>query len=130
MFPFELVHLTDEENVVRITVLEPMGDDMWEAEIEVTSLFVKGKTLLVLFSSKLDAWAEALKSLAEGQDIVWMSEHNGPTVRIELEGGNDCPDVIVEDETISMVTVRVPIALEGDWITDHKERLRRFVEGL
>ncbi|MGW0844527.1 DUF5959 family protein [Streptomyces sp. NPDC002787] len=29
-----------------------------------------------------------------------------------------------------MVTVRVPIALEGDWIDDHRARLRRFVDSL
>lgn len=129
MFPFELVRLTDEENEVRITVLAPMEADMWEARIEVTSLFVKGSTLLVLYGSKLEAWARALDSLADGEDIAWMADSRGPTVAIELEGERDCPDVIVEDETISMVTVRVPIALEGEWINDHRARLRRFVEG-
>jgi hypothetical protein len=36
----------------------------------------------------------------------------------------------VEDESISMVTVRVPIALEEGWIADHQARVRRFIENL
>lgn len=58
-----------------------------------------------------------------------MADSNGPTVTIELDGEAGCPEVVVEDESISMVTVRVPVALEGDWINDHQARLQRFVEG-
>ncbi|MFF0432984.1 DUF5959 family protein [Streptomyces sp. NPDC004327] len=130
MFPFELVRLTDDENEVRVTVLSPMGDDLWEAEISVASLFVKGATLLVLYDSRLQAWKEALVSLSQGRNIDWMSESNGPTVTIELEGENGCPDVVVADESISMVTVRIPVALEDGWIAENQERLRRFMEEL
>ncbi|WP_329281999.1 DUF5959 family protein [Streptomyces sp. NBC_00691] len=129
MLPFDLIQLTDEENEVKVTVLEPMESGMWEAEIRITSLFVTGTTLLVLHSSKLEAWAQALDSLTEGRDITWMSDNNGPTMTIELDGDRGCPDILVEDESISMVTVRVPIALEGDWINDHRERLRQFIQG-
>ena len=130
MFPFELVRLTDFENEVRIVVQSSMDDAFWEARIEITSLFVKGSTLLVLSRAKLDSWGQALEALSAGQDITWMRTDRGPTVSVRLEGERDCPEVVVEDESISMVTVRVPIALEEGWIADHQARVRRFVENL
>ncbi|NUK23448.1 DUF5959 family protein [Streptomyces lunaelactis] len=130
MFPFELVRLTDFENEVRITVRSSMDSAFWEAEIAVTSLFVKGSTLLVLSRSKLEAWVQALATLSLGQDVTWMQTDRGPTVSIQLEGERDCPEVVVEDESISMVTVRIPIALEEGWITDHQERIRHFIDQL
>ncbi|MFF0374010.1 DUF5959 family protein [Actinoplanes missouriensis] len=130
LFPYELVGLSDGENEVRIVVLAAESADLWEAEITVRSMFVKGSTLLMLFPSKLRAWGEALDGLAAGSDVTWMESGNGPTVRVRLDGGYDCPEVEVEDESSSMVTVRVPIALEGDWVAEHKVRLQRFVEGV
>jgi hypothetical protein len=128
MSPFELVRLTDEENEVKITVLSRMDSAFWEAEIEVVSLFVTGRVLLVLSRPKLESWAHALEKLSLGQDIAWMQTDRGPTVSIQLEGERDCPEVVVEDETTSMVTVRVPIALEDGWIAEHKDRVNRFIK--
>ncbi|MGC0377661.1 DUF5959 family protein [Streptomyces sp. SAI-229] len=130
MLPFELVRLTDFENEVRIVVQSSMDDAFWEARIEITSLFVKGGTLLVLSRAKLDSWGQALQELSMGQNITWMRMDRGPTVSVRLEGERDCPEVVVEDESISMVTVRVPIALEEGWIADHQARVRRFIENL
>jgi hypothetical protein len=128
MFPYELVRLSDEENEVRITILSAESADLWEAEISVRSKFVNGSTLLMLFPSKLTSWAQALESLAAGTDVAWMESGNGPTVRVRLDGGYECPEIEVEDESNSMVTVRVPVALEGDWVGDHQGRLARFVD--
>ncbi|MFG2912333.1 DUF5959 family protein [Kitasatospora sp. NPDC048298] len=128
MFPFELVRLTDFENEVRITVLSSEGSAFWEAEIAVTSMFVKGSTLLMLSRAKLEAWQQALESLKLGHDIIWMQTDRGPTVSVQLDGERDCPDIIVEDESISMVTVRIPIALEEGWIAEHQARVNRFIE--
>ncbi|BBH70011.1 hypothetical protein ACTI_66960 [Actinoplanes sp. OR16] len=128
MFPYELVELTDGENAVRITVRSAESAELWEAEITVQSMFVTGSALLMLYPSKLQEWAKALDRLAAGEDATWMESGNGPTVRIRLDGGYDCPEAEVEDESSSMVTVRVPIALEGDWVADHRTRLARFVE--
>lgn len=128
MYPFELVRLTDFENEVRITVHSAMDSAFWEAEIAVTSMFVKGSTLLVLSRAKIERWTQALEALSRGQDVIWMQADRGPTVGIELEGERDCPEVVVEDESISMVTVRIPIALEEGWIADHQARARRFIE--
>lgn len=130
MFPFELVRLSDFENEVRIVVQSAMGDAFWEAKIEITSLFVKGSTLLVLSRPKLEAWAHALEALSLGQAITWMQTDRGPTVSVQLEGERDCPEVVVEDESISMVTVRIPIALEDGWIADNQARIRCFIENL
>lgn len=106
----------------------PMDSTFWEAEIVITSPFVKGSTLLVLSRPKIEEWEQALEALSQGRDIAWMQTDRGPTVSIQLEGERDCPDVVVEDESISMVTVRVPIALEDGWVLDHQERVRRFLE--
>ncbi|MFE7673560.1 DUF5959 family protein [Streptomyces albidoflavus] len=130
MFPFELVRLTDFENEVRIVVQSSMDDSFWEAKIEINSLFVKGGTLLVLSRPKLKDWARALEALSLGRDVTWMKMDRGPTVSVQLEGERDCPEVVVEDESISMVTVRIPIALEEGWIADHQARIRRFIEAL
>ncbi|WP_156077180.1 DUF5959 family protein [Saccharothrix sp. NRRL B-16314] len=128
VFPFELVRLTDHENEVRVVVASVDDAAFWEAEIAVTSMFVKGRTLLMLSREKLEAWSRALDRLALGENVTWMEQTSGPTVRIELDGERDCPEVIVEDESISMVTVRVPIALDAGWIADQQERVRRFIE--
>ncbi|MFC5663138.1 DUF5959 family protein [Kitasatospora misakiensis] len=130
MFPFELVRLTDSENEIRITVHSPDGASFWEAEIAVTSLFVKGSTLLMLSRAKLESWQQALDSLKLGHDIIWMHTDRGPTVSIQLDGERDCPEIVVEDESISMVTVRIPIALEEGWIADHQARVNQFIEQL
>lgn len=107
-----------------------MGDASWEAKIEITSLFVRGATLLVLSRPKLESWTQALEALSLGQDITWMQTDRGPTVSIQLEGERDCPEVVVEDESISMVTVRIPIALEEGWVASHQARIRRFIGSL
>ncbi|MGW3136986.1 DUF5959 family protein [Streptomyces sp. NPDC001139] len=130
MFPYELMRLSGLENEVVITVLSPMGSPYWEARIEVSSTFVKGGTLLVLSPLKLDSWAKALDELERGQDVVWMETDRGPTINIHLDGERDCPEVVVDDESLSMVTVRIPIALEEGWIDDQRNRLRRFSEQL
>ncbi|MFD0402443.1 DUF5959 family protein [Kitasatospora sp. NPDC127121] len=128
MSPFELVRLTDSENEVRITVNSLEDSDFWEAEIAVTSLFVKGSTLLMLSRAKVESWRQALESLQLGHDIIWMRTDRGPTVSVHLDGERDCPDIVVEDESISMVTVRIPIALEEGWIADHQARVNQFIK--
>ncbi|PWK64724.1 hypothetical protein BCL76_11446 [Streptomyces sp. CG 926] len=60
-----------------------------------------------------------------GPDVAWMDMSNGPSLFIQLTGERDCPEVVVEDESGSMVTVRVPIVPPDDWIADHRERLRQ-----
>ena len=128
MFPYELVKLTDLENEVTVIVLSPMDSPFWEARIAVTSTFVEGSTLLILSPSKLDSWAKPLDELERGQDVVWMETDRGPTIGIQLDGERDCPEVVVEDESLSMVTVRIPIALEKGWAADQQARLSRFRE--
>ncbi|WP_344591152.1 DUF5959 family protein [Actinomadura vinacea] len=129
--PMDLVVLADEEgNSVRIRVVGPMPS--WPAglaaEIIVETPFVSGRTDLVLDDRKLRSWAEALDTLDAGEDIAWMRMSRGPSVSIRLTGERDCPEVVVDDETRSMVTVRVPVDLPDDWITDHRDRLRTLLE--
>ncbi|MFC4063653.1 DUF5959 family protein [Actinoplanes subglobosus] len=130
--PMDLAVFADDEgNSVRITVLgpEPSWSGGFAAEIIVETPFVNGRTDLILYDSKLQAWAEALDRLDAGEDIAWMEMSNGPSVFIRLAGDRDCPEVTVEDESHSMVTVRVPVVLPDGWIADHRERLRLLREG-
>ncbi|MFG2480445.1 DUF5959 family protein [Streptomyces fagopyri] len=128
--PMDLVVLADDEgNSVSIKVSGP--ESTWSvglaAEIVVETPFVSGRCLLILSASKVRAWGSALDSLEAGEDIAWMQMDRGPTVSIQLNGDRGCPEVVVEDETTSMVTVRVPIDLPPDWVAAHQERLRELV---
>jgi len=123
----DLVVLADDEgNSVGIRVLgqHPSVSDGLAAEITVATAFVNGRLDLLLSRSRLEAWACALDRLEAGQDIAWMRVERGPSVFIQLTGERDCPEVVVEDVTVSMVTVRVPVDLPPDWIATHRRRLR------
>ncbi|MGX9888791.1 DUF5959 family protein [Streptomyces sp. NPDC002276] len=129
--PRELISLADDEgNSVAVNVLR--HDVSWtpglDAEIVVRTPFVSGRTDLVLYAAKLESWAAALDRLDAGEDVAWMRTNNGPTIWIHLTGDRDCPEVAVEDESGSMVTVRVPIVPPDDWIADHRRRLREVMD--
>ncbi|MFF5897906.1 DUF5959 family protein [Streptomyces argenteolus] len=128
--PEELVSLADDEgNSVAVVVLGrlPAWSGGLRAEIVVRTPFVSGRTDLVLSVSRLNAWAEALNGLEAGEDVAWMEWDRGPSVRIQLTGERDCPEVVVEDDS-SMVTVRVPLVPPDDWIAEHRRRLRQVVD--
>lgn len=61
-------------------------------------------------------------------DVAWVEMGKGPSLFIQLTGERGCPGVVVEDESGSMVTVRVPLVPPGDWIADHRQRLRRVMD--
>ncbi|MFF2614059.1 DUF5959 family protein [Kitasatospora sp. NPDC058046] len=129
--PMDLVVLADDEgNGVGVTVLgrHPRWYGGLAAEIAVATPFVSGRIDLVLSASKLEEWGLALDRLDAGQDIEWMEMDSGPSVFIQLTGERGCPEVVVEDESGSMVTVRVPIDLPEGWIADHRERLRNLLD--
>lgn len=122
----DLVVLADDEgNSVCIKVLgrHPRCSAGLAAEIVVQTPFVSGRIDLVLSASDLKTWANALDRLDTGEDIAWMAMGSGPSVSIQLRGERDCPEVVVEDESGSMVTVRVPVVLPEDWIASHRRRL-------
>ncbi|MFB6677563.1 DUF5959 family protein [Streptomyces sp. NPDC056390] len=128
--PGELISLADDEgNSVTVNVLgrDPRWSAGLEAEIVVRTPFVSGRINLVLSTSKLESWAAALNLLDADEDVVWMEWDRGPSVSIQLTGERDCPEVIVEDESGSMVTVRVPLVPPDDWIADHRQRLHQVM---
>lgn len=128
--PMDLVVLADDEgNSVRVHVLgpEPSWPQGLAAEIVVETPFVTGRTDLVLSGHKLRAWAEALDKLDAGESAAWMELSRGPSIAVRLTGDRDCPEVVVDDESCSMVTVRVPVVLPEDWIEDHRVRLRTLL---
>lgn len=115
----------DEGNSVRITVLGALQGVAGglAAEIVVDTPFVAGRVNLSLWRSRLTSWGEALDRLEAGEDIAWLHVQRGPSVFIHLSGERDCPEVVVEDDLVSMVTVRVPIDLPADWIATHRRLL-------
>ncbi|MFF9038838.1 DUF5959 family protein [Streptomyces sp. NPDC014892] len=128
--PRELICLADDEgNSVTVSILG--RDTRWtaglDAEIVVSTPFVSGRIALVLSASKLESWAAALNRLEAGEDVAWMEWSRGPSVSIQLTGERDCPEVVVEDESGSMVTVRVPVVPPDDWIADHRRRLHQVM---
>ncbi|MFF5854405.1 DUF5959 family protein [Streptomyces sp. NPDC012751] len=126
----ELISLADDEgNSVTVSVLgrHPSWSAGLEAEIVVRTPFVSGRIDLALSTSKLESWATALNRLDIGEDVVWMEWDRGPSVSIQLLGERGCPEVVVEDESGSMVTVRVPLAPPDDWIADHRQRLHQVM---
>jgi len=129
--PTELISLADDEgNSVAVNVLR--HDPSWaaglDAEIVVRTPFVSGRIDLTLYVSKLEAWADALDRLDAGEDVAWMEMSRGPSIFVHLTGERDCPEVVVEDESGSMVTVRVPLVPPDDWIDDHRRRLRGVMD--
>ncbi|MFF4392694.1 DUF5959 family protein [Streptomyces sp. NPDC001552] len=57
-----------------------------------------------------------------------MEMSRGPSVFVQLTDDRDCPEVVVEDESGSMVTVRVPFVPPDVWIADHRQRLRQVMD--
>jgi len=128
--PRELISLADDEgNSVTVNILGRSA--RWtaglDAEIVVKTPFVSGRIDLALSVSKLESWANALDRLDAGEDVAWMEMSRGPSIFIELTGERDCPEAVVEDESGSMVTVRVPLVPPDDWIADHRQRLHRVM---
>ncbi|MER8029017.1 DUF5959 family protein [Streptomyces bauhiniae] len=126
--PTELICLADDEgNSVRVDVLgvEPTWSGGLKAEIVVATSFVSGRLNVWLGTRKLERWAEALDRLDVGEDVHWMDMDRGASVQVQLSGERDCPEVVVEDESGSMATVRVPVGLPDGWIDDHRRRLRQ-----
>ncbi|CCH29819.1 DUF5959 family protein [Saccharothrix espanaensis] len=126
----ELISLADDEgNSVTVTVLgrHPQWNAGLDAAIAVRTPFVSGRVALVLSTPELECWADALNRLDTGEDVAWMDQGRGPAVRIQLSGERGCPEVVVEDESGSMVTVRVPLALPDGWIAAHQQRVRRVM---
>ncbi|WP_420918711.1 DUF5959 family protein [Streptomyces coelicoflavus] len=74
----------------------------------VDILFVSGRIHLALYVARLESWANVLDRLDAGEDVAWMEMSRGPSICVQLTGECDGPEVVVEDESGSMVTVRVP----------------------
>ncbi|MBL1110331.1 hypothetical protein JK361_38250 [Streptomyces sp. 5-8] len=128
--PGELIVLADDEgNSVTVGVLgrNPRWTAGLEAEIVVRTPFVSGRIDLALSVSRLESWGTALDRLDAGEDIAWMEMSRGPSLFIQLDGERGCPEVVVEDESGSMVTVRVPLVPPDDWIAAHRQRLRQVM---
>lgn len=119
-----------EGNAVRITVLgpAPSAAGVLAAEIVVDTTFVAGRLDLPLWKSRLESWRKMLDRLETGEDGSWLHVERGPTVSIRLTGERDCPEVVIEDDLLSMVIVRVPVDLPDDWIATHRRLLTKLLD--
>ncbi|MFF2699996.1 DUF5959 family protein [Streptomyces cyaneofuscatus] len=129
--PTQLISLADDEgNSVTVSILG--RNATWtaglDAEIVVSTPFVSGRLDLSLSVRDLNSWSATLGRLDAGEDAAWREMSCGPSLFIQLTGERECPEVIVEDEGWSMVTVRVPLVPPDDWIADHHRRLRRVMD--
>lgn len=129
--PLDLALFADDEgNTVRITVLGPLRSVVGglEAEIFVDTTFVTGRLQLALWKTRLDAWSAALDRLEAGEDVRWLHVERGPSVSVQLEGGRGCPEIVIEDDLLSMAIVRVPVALPDDWIETNRTLLSAVLD--
>ncbi|ARF73214.1 hypothetical protein B7C62_13755 [Kitasatospora albolonga] len=129
--PRDLISLADDEgNSVTVRVLgrSPTWASGLDAEIAVRTPFVSGRLDLPLSVADLNSWGDALDRLDADEDVAWREMSRGPSLFVQLVGERECPEVIVEDEGGSMVTVRVPLVPPDDWIAAHRRHLRRVME--
>ncbi|MFI5618664.1 DUF5959 family protein [Streptomyces sp. NPDC051567] len=126
-----MVRMSDGGNSFRVHVLgrrEPgvlPVHDLLDAEIFVESGFVHGRLGICFYISDLEQWSEALDDLAEGQEIEWLDNGNGPVVRIEFqEGDTGVPVVFVEDTSASGTVATIPMVLDEGWVEEQREHLR------
>ncbi|RSS81479.1 DUF5959 family protein [Streptomyces sp. WAC06614] len=129
-FPQNLIDLTDGDNSVSVRALGPHPTEpgCFDAEIVVRTSFVTGRLWLFLSPRRLAEWRTTLDALAAGHDTTWMEPDSGPSFGIRLWGERECPEVVIEDESLSMVTVTVPIGLEADWLDEQRRLLQAFTE--
>jgi hypothetical protein len=132
--PIDLVYLADEENSVIVRVLGRMTPgiltlhDYLRAEISVASGFANGQLDCPLAPRDIDGWERLLDQLDDGQSVQWMDDGRNPEIQIERTDDSSYVDVVVLDHAQSVTSIRVAVNLAGDWIADHRDRLRRVRE--
>lgn len=128
--PVELIRFADEENSVIVRILgrlEPgilTFHDHFRAEIVVDSGFARGQLDAPLSRYDLDDWERALDALGAGQSVRWMQDGRNPEIQVERTYDSDYVEVVVIDPAMSMSSVRVPVRLTTEWLTDHLDRLQ------
>lgn len=136
--PTELISLSDEEQGVTLRILraedfsDSGGNDTLRAEIIVTSAFVGGRVVVHLNSHDLDAWEEALNTVAADQGATWLESGRSPRIQVTPPAisESECVEVSVCDIPASQVCVTIPVVAPDDWIERHRVLLaavrRRF----
>ncbi|MEV3999355.1 DUF5959 family protein [Streptomyces halstedii] len=124
----DLIRLSDGDSSFRVHVLGRRGPgvlpmhDLLDAEIFMTSSFICGRLDICLRPAELEEWSHCLAALCAGQDIEWLDQGNGPTIRIVWPEENyDIVTVQIEDASGSGASARIPIAPEGNWLGKQQE---------
>ncbi|MGF1427526.1 DUF5959 family protein [Kitasatospora sp. LaBMicrA B282] len=126
----DLIHLADPPgtsgHVVALRVLkqpEP-GGEFLDCEFVVSTETVTGSFPVGITSLDLDAWEEALDSLAGNRFVSWLN--SGRTVQLKIKPLSPRTiGVSISDDPSSQVMVSLPMSPPADWIDDHRARLVR-----
>ncbi|MER6464161.1 DUF5959 family protein [Streptomyces sp. NPDC001228] len=131
----ELISLSDGDNSFRVRVLGRRVPgalhlhDQLDAEVLVTSSFVRGRLAMSLYPSDLKNWSRALDLLAAGQDICWRDDGHSPEIMIQPHNEeHETPAVRVEDLGSSCVSVFLPMDLDEGWIDEQRRLLERVLK--
>ncbi|MEU2058023.1 DUF5959 family protein [Streptomyces bungoensis] len=127
--PIDLIRLEGNGNsvVLRITGKSerkrPTGANVLVGEFMVDTPFVRGTLKTWIFPNDLRQWQQALDSLDAGQDIAWRDGTRAPWLFIELDEDDDRCQVTIKDDSESLTTVTVTVALTDAWFDDAYRRL-------
>lgn len=124
--PMDLIHLTDPEGnrcVVRVAgrfrpgVLT--GHDVLRADVSVSADFVDARLRLLLLPRDVDSWARALACLGPGRS-AGLGGDRGVRLGIHVYEDGGLSMQIDDPDRLTAVLGARP---EGDWITEHRERV-------
>ena len=94
----------------------------------MASGFANGQLDCPVAPRDLDEWEQLLDQLDAGQSVQWMDDGRNPEIQIERTDDSSYVEVVVFDHAQSGTSTRVAVNLAGDWIADHRNRLRRVRE--
>jgi hypothetical protein len=122
----ELIRLDDGVQSVAVRVLSREGD-YYEAEIVIESDFVNATVRTGFDADDIRAWGSLLDAVEEDEyddeDSVFAGDwpQEGRTAYLTFVA-DDPYAVEVRDAPSTQICVRVPLDLDGDWITEARER--------
>ncbi|SDM58246.1 DUF5959 family protein [Streptomyces wuyuanensis] len=124
--PVELIRLDDGVQSVAVRVLSREGD-YYDAEIVIESDFVNATVRTGFDADDIRAWGSLLDAVQgdehddEGTVFAGDWPQEGRTAYLTFVA--DDPYVVeVRDAPSTRICVRVPLDLDGDWITEARER--------
>ncbi|MET8631513.1 DUF5959 family protein [Streptomyces sp. NPDC004680] len=126
--PVDLIHLTDHDGnrcIVRVTGrFQPgvlTGHDIVRADVLASASFVDARLDLYLFQDDLDSWEQALSHLGPGQ-TAGIGGDRGLNLDIHMYGDGWLSIQVSDPDRLTAI---LGVRPQGDWITEHRERLEQ-----